>query len=220
MHLFRFLLVIFCWSASSLAAAKSVTAIALFNERAMLSVDGKKAKIVRVGESYFGVKLVSSNTSEAVIDVDGEQKTLILNGTATLSESLAAAPATSGEQSIVLYEDERGFYQTDGYIDGQRTNFLVDTGANIVVFSSRAADRIGIDYRNGRRSVATTASGRAPMYSITLESVSVGGIRLRNVEAGVIQGGFPQVPLLGMSFLGKLEINKKGNRLTLRKRGL
>ncbi len=218
MHLIRLILAPLMLMLCSTAAAKSVTAIALFNERAMLSVDGTKAKIVRAGQTHLGVSLISSNTSEAVIEVNGQRKTLKLNGTATLSQSLGAEPATTGEQSLVLYEDSRGFYRTDGYIDGERTNFLVDTGANIVVFSSRAADRLGIDYKSGQRTFATTASGRAPMYSVSLNSVSVGGIRLRNIQGGVIEGGFPEVPLLGMSFLGGLELNKKGNKLTLTKR--
>ena len=211
----KLLVFIFAVLVSNSAIAKSITAIALFNERAMLSVDNNDPKIISEGDTLNGVTLISSNTSEAVVEVDGQRKTLKLNGTATLSRSLGGSPATTGEKSIVLYEDQTGFFRTDGYVDGVRTNFLVDTGANIVVFSGHAADRMGIDYKKGRLGFATTASGRAQMYNITLDRLTVGGISLRNVETGVIVGGFPEIPLLGMSFLGQLEINKKGDKLTL-----
>ena len=214
----NFIFVILILVASS-ASAKSITAIALFSERAMLSIDGSKPKIVRQGDSHLGVKLISSNTSEAVVEFDDKRKTLTLNGTAVLTESFGSAPSSDVvEKSIVLYEDRSGFFQTDGYVDGQRTSFLVDTGANIVVFNSVTADRLGIDYAKGQLGSVTTASGRTTMYNLTLDKISIGGITLRNIQTGVIRGGFPEVPLLGMSFLGQLEISKKGNKLTLTQR--
>ena len=222
MHSYKQILTVFLFCVSaiteSLASEKSVAAVALFNERAMLSVDGEKAKIIRQGETYFGVKLISANTSEAVIEFDGKRKTLTLNGTAVLGVNSGLQSSSDVvEKSVVLYEDQNGFFQTAAYIDGKRIEFLVDTGANIVVFNSQVADRLGLDYTKGRVGFASTASGRARMYNVTLDKVRVGGISLRNIQAGVIEGGFPEVPLLGMSFLGQLEISKKGDKMTLSK---
>lgn len=217
MHFHKLFLCFFILLFSVVANAKSITAIALFNERAMLSIDGEKPKIIRQGSSHLGVKLISSNTDQAVVEFDGKRQTLTLNGTAVLNHKLGGGPASGvAQRSIVLYEDQAGFFQTDGYVDGRRTNFLVDTGANIVVFSSVMADRLGIDYSEGVIGVATTASGRARVFNITLDRISIGGIVLQDVQTGVIEGRFPEVPLLGMSFLGKLEISKKGNKLTLK----
>lgn len=69
-----------CLAFVGLAAAKSVTAVALFKDRAMISVDGSKAKIVKAGASYKGVTLINSTTSEAVIEVDGKRDLLTLEG--------------------------------------------------------------------------------------------------------------------------------------------
>lgn len=207
----------FAVAQSAGSQAKKIAAIALFNDRAMISVDGQKAKIVRAGSIHRGVKLISSDTSEAVVEVAGERRTLTLNSTATIGGALAEPKNNSTASSIVLYEDERGFFESPGQINGRSVRFLVDTGANLVVFNSRIADRLGIDYRSGSRGFASTASGRATMYSVNIESIRVGGIELDNIRAGVIEGDFPEVPLLGMTFLSRLDMNRRGKTMVLRK---
>jgi aspartyl protease family protein len=202
---------------SSKVEAKTIVAIALFNERAMLSVDGKRAKIIRQGSSYAGVTLISSNTSEAIIEVEGQRQTLKLNGTAELGDTLRVSPRASAA-SVVLYENNIGFFESDGQVNGRSIRFLVDTGANLVVFNSLDAIRLGLDYRSGIKGWASTASGRAPMYTMNIESISLGGVVLQDVRAGVIEGGFPEIPLLGMTFLGRLNMNRSGETMVLRKR--
>jgi predicted aspartyl protease len=41
---------------------------------------------------------------------------------------------------------------------------------------------------------------------------------LRYVEAAVVEGAFPVQPLLGMSFLGMLDMQRSGNQMELRSR--
>ena len=180
-------------------------------------MNGKQAKIISVGQSYEGVKLLEANTHHAVVELEGQRRTLTLNSTVLLSKSLgaqAAATATSAQ----IFANENGFFMADGRINGETLEFLVDTGANLVVLSSRHADQVDLEYEDGIQGYATTASGNAPMYKIELDRISFKGIELRNVEAGVIVGNFPVIPLLGMSFLNKLEMNRSGNRMVLRKR--
>jgi len=143
-------------------AQTSVTAIALFKDRAMLSVDGQKAKIVRAGSSHKGVKLISSNTSEAVIEVDGQRETLTLNGTATVTDQLGSFDPVT-EALVEMRVNEFGFFENRGTVNGRSINFLVDTGASLVVMNSIQADAIGLDYKQGQPGFATTASGNAPM---------------------------------------------------------
>jgi aspartyl protease family protein len=210
-------LIIISVTATFQVEAKTVAAIALFNDRAMLSVDGKKAKIIRAGSTYKGVKVISSNTSEAVIEVDGKRETLRLNGTAVLGANFGLS-AKKSTTSIVLYQNDIGFFESNGEVNGRSTRFLVDTGANLVVFNSHQAKRLGIDYLGGERGYATTASGLASMYLINIELVSVGGIVLKDIGAGVIEGGFPHVPLLGMTFLSRLNMNRSGQTMVLKTR--
>lgn len=207
-----------CLAFVGLAAAKSVTAVALFKDRAMISVDGSKAKIVKAGASYKGVTLISSTTSEAVIEVDGKRDLLTLEGGTVLSASLGAKPAGSHASSVTLYENEFGFFESNGQVNGRDLRFLVDTGANIVVLSGRQADRVGLEYRNGVRTYASTASGNAPMYTLVVDQISIGGIKLSNIRTGVIEGDFPPKPLLGMTFLDKLDMRRSGNTMVLKRR--
>lgn len=203
---------------ASTVTAKSVTAVALFNDRAMLSVDGQKAKIIRAGAVLNGVKLISSNTDEAVVEIDGQRETLTLNSTTELSHGLGAVSQTQSGQSIELQVNANGFFESFGQVNGRNIRFLVDTGANLVVLNSVDAQRVGIDYLDGIKTFAATASGTAPMYEVELDSITLGGIRVEQVKAGVIEGQFPVTPLLGMTFLRELNMTRNGNTMTLETR--
>lgn len=184
----------------------------------MLSVNGSKAKIIRNGQTYKGVTMISSNTSEAVVEVNGVRETLRLNSGVVLSKSLGTKPPPNSNPVVQVWENEQGFFRSTGTINGEDLEFLVDTGANLVVLSSVQADRIGLEYRNGQPGMATTASGNANMYLIELDEISFETITLRDIEAGVIIGGYPTVPLLGMSFLQQLDMSRTGSVMVLRKR--
>lgn len=205
-------------ASSAVIAANNVKAIALFNDRAMLAIDGGKAKIVRAGDTYAGVKLISSNTSEAVVEYGGQRKTLRLNSAVVLSKSLAVAPAKSYFATVEMEVNNQGFFQGNGAVNGRELEFLVDTGANLVVMSSRHADSIDLQYRSGAQTNASTAAGNAPMYLVQLDTVSLGGIELENVAAGVIVGRFPEIPLLGMTFLSQLNMERNGDIMRLSRR--
>ena len=49
--------------------------------------------------------------------------------------------------------------------------------------------------------------------------MKVGEIEMRNVDGVVIEGAQPATILLGMSFLGRLDMSNDGHLLTLRKKG-
>ena len=54
-----------------------------------------------------------------------------------------------------------------------------------------------------------------PARRVNLDVVDVGGIRINNVAATVIDGEFPVTILLGMSFLQHVTINDSNGVLTL-----
>lgn len=201
---------------STCSAQTTVQTIALFSGKAMLSVNGKKAKIIEEGQTYEGVRLISANTDQIEVELDGRRETLTLNSTVILSDSLGTQvpPATS----VQVWADQDGFFRSDGEINGRGIEFLVDTGASMVVLSGEQADRIGLEYRDGLRTFAATASGTSPMYAIQLDNISFGGIELNNINAGVIEGSFPIIPLLGMTFLNRLDMTRSGNLMELKKR--
>lgn len=212
-------LVLFCASAITAVSQANeidIKAVALFNGKAMLSINGGKAKIIKQGEMSQGVTLISSSTEQAKVKVGDTIETIGLNGALLLNSSLGSKPVA--KEFIQLWSDRSGFFYATGSVGNRSARFLVDTGANLVVFSGQQARSLGIDYVDGVRSFASTASGVTPMYAISIEELEIDGLRLRNVDAGVIEGSFPQVPLLGMSFLGRLNMQQTGNQMILRKR--
>ena len=202
---------------SASQAEISVQAIALFNGKAMLSIDGSRAKIIKAGDSFKGITLIEATTDHAVVEVNGQRETITLHSGASLSTSLAAKRPVDNSRVVQVWADDRGFFRSRGEINGRSLEFLVDTGANLVVLSSSQADRIDLDYLDGQKTSATTASGISPMYMVELDRISFDGIELRNISAGVIVGYYPPVPLLGMSFLEQLDMNRSGSVMKLKK---
>jgi aspartyl protease family protein len=210
-----FLLVTIASVTPSLLAAEKIQLFALFKDKAIIKIDGARRVLVRGETSPEGVRLLATDTLHelAEIELNGRRETLKLGA---VSAAGFAEPKGSG--NVTLYAD-RGFFYGDGKINGAPVRFLVDTGANAVALSSQAAELIGLDYkRKGRRGIASTAGGMVPMYSIKLDSVTVGDITLYNVDAGVIEGSHPTDVLLGMSFLGRVEMKRDGDKMELTKR--
>lgn len=196
----------------TLAADISVTA--LFGGKAQLVINGGKPRMLSAGQtSPEGVKLISADSSAAVIEFQGKRRSLALGSGMRIGG--ADLSAGSSGSSVTLTADERGHYQTLGQINGGTVTFLVDTGATTIALPSADARRLGINYLNGQRGFTQTANGRAVAYRITLDTVKVGDITLHAVEAMVLEGDGLKVALLGMSFLNRTEMKRDGQALTL-----
>jgi aspartyl protease family protein len=197
----------------ALAGAADIKLFALFQDKAILHVDGTRRVLTTGAESPEGVKLVSTDTQaeEAVVEFGGKREIL------RLGVVFSAFQGTARE-SVTLFADTNGFFHAQGSINGAAVTFLVDTGANTIAINSATAKRAGIDYAKGRAGTARTASGYTRMYGVKLDTVKVGEIVLRNVEAGVIDGPQPETPLLGMSFLNALEMKRDGGKMELTRR--
>lgn len=197
----------------SAEAVETVSVYALFNDKAILMVDGSR-RVLKAGEvSPEGVRLISASTQadEAVIEVEGKRRVLKLG----VVISAFTGPA---QASTTLWASSNGFFHAEGSINRVPLTFLVDTGANTIAMNTATAKRVGIEYEKGQPGIAKTASGFVKIYSVTLDRVKIGEIELRNVEAGVIDGAQPDTPLLGMSFLGRLEMRRDGNKMELIKK--
>lgn len=192
-------------------AEGDIKVTALFSGKALLQV-GDRQKVVSSGETFEGVTLKSATGRGAVVVIDGEEIELELN------RSIAGNYKKPNLASLKIYPDSIGMYYTDGKINGRATRFLVDTGATFVTMSGRHARSLDIDYTRGRRSAAQTASDIVPVWQIQLDSVSVGGITVRNVSATVIIGDKPVDVLLGNSFLEHTHMQKAGSVLELKQR--
>ena len=200
-------------AAPAAAAVDGIRVVGLFKDKAVVEIDGQR-QILSVGEvGPEGVRLISADTEAAVLEVDGARSRYPL-GRHIASEF---APPQRETTVVRAWPDPAGMYHVDGAINGFSVQFLVDTGATHVAMNANQARRLGLDYLvRGEPAIARTASGHVEAYQVRLDRVRVGGITLRNVSATVLDGPHPSHVLLGMSFLGRLEIDRQGQVLELR----
>ncbi|MGD2137315.1 MAG: TIGR02281 family clan AA aspartic protease [Gammaproteobacteria bacterium] len=195
------------------SAATDVRVVGLFNDRALVEVDGRQ-HLLRPGEtSPEGVGLVSASSDGAVLEVDGRRIS------AALDNRVSARKRRSPDRAVQIRRNSSGMYTTVGSINGLPVTFLVDTGATQIAMNAAQARRLGIDYRVvGSPAAVTTASGTERAWRVSLNTVKVGELRLHDVSGVVIEGPQPAETLLGMSFLGRLEITNNGQLMTLRQK--
>ncbi len=116
-----------------------------------------------------------------------------------------------------IRREKDGHYWARANVDGQFIRVMVDTGASTVALTREDARKLGfdpdsLDYRWRVR----TAGGDVMGAYVTLKSVKIGGVKVENIEAMVLQEGLTQ-SLLGMSFLGQLySYEFRGDSLILR----
>lgn len=194
--------------------ARDIQMLGLFKDMVILKVDDVQHKL-RTGEtSPEGVKLLSANSDEAILEINGVRQ----------SYSLGMHQSARSYQSKKTFSEariwsNRGMYVTTGLINGLPVNLLVDTGASSVAMSMAHAKQLGINYRyTGKQSSARTASGVVSTWLVKLKSVKVGNIELHNVEGAVVDGQGPSTILLGMSFLKHVKMQREGNLLQLQQR--
>ena len=199
----------------SASAINSISVYALFNNKAILVIDGEK-RVLNAGDTTReGLTLVSSTTESAVIRINGKDEVLGLDINPTTEAMAIGSDAAAIGETVRLNMDGRGFFHAEGEINGQSVTFLVDTGANSVAMNFSTARRLGIDFESGTQSIASTANGLTGMYMVILEKVTVGSIEVDNVQAAIIQDPGPAEILLGMSFLSNLEMNRIGSTMEL-----
>lgn len=194
-------------------AAMDVRVVGLFTDRAVLLIEGQQ-RLLRVGQSSpEGVRLLSASSESARLLIDGKEVSARLDGRVSMGKRPLA------DKEVQVWRNTTGMYTTVGSINGLPVSFLVDTGATQVAMNASQARRLGIDFHvTGTPAEVTTASGVERAWLVMLDSVKVGELEVANVQAVVLEGAQPKVTLLGMSYLGRMEITNTGQLMTLRKK--
>ena len=205
--------VLVCLSlAAPLAEGADVGLAGLFPGKALLTINGGPPRIVAVGaRTDEGVSVLAIEGETATLEVDGKKRVL------RVGQNVAVQPSGGGPATAILTADAAGHFYTSGNINGSTVRFLVDTGASMISLGASDARRIGIDASRGQRGITNTANGQAVVSRVKLDTVRVGEIVLNNVDALVHQQDMPMV-LLGMSFLNRMEMQRNGETMTLKKR--
>ncbi|MCW8195193.1 TIGR02281 family clan AA aspartic protease [Proteobacteria bacterium 005FR1] len=206
------LLICFVVVAAAPAWSLDVIVQGLFQDGAIIVVDGKR-HMLRAGErSPEGVLLVTADTKSATLEIDGERKTL------GMSRRISTRFAEPEKAEVHIQSGRGGHYFTPGRINGHPVDFMVDTGATAISMNLPTAQRIGLNYRAGQQVTVTTANGLVNGYRLTLNSVRVGAIELNMVEAIVTVGDFPAEILLGNSYLSRVDMRRENGVLVLESR--
>ncbi len=126
------------------------------------------------------------------------------------ASSAAQAPRSQAERQTAGYReamvsaDARGQYAAQAFIDGMPVPMLIDTGASVVALSASTAARLGLVPGPGPKWTIRTANGQSFASPVTLDSVSFGGLYMRDVPALILAPEAGEANLLGASFLKRL----------------
>ncbi|MBB3231847.1 retropepsin-like aspartic protease family protein [Halomonas stenophila] len=121
--------------------------------------------------------------------------------------------AVAGD-TLILERNVSGHFVATGRINGEPVPMLLDTGATYVAVPAGLADRLGLSPEGS--AWFSTANGRVRGQLTTLDEISLGGFTARRVRGSISPGLDEGVVLLGMSFLGRFELQMSGEILTLR----
>ncbi len=195
------------WSLQAPAQGQ-ISVEALMPGMVVLTVDGQRHTL-RKGTTAAGVTLVSANSDEAVLEIAGERRRV------GVSDRISSAFTSPGLRQIDIPRNDRMQYQTTATINGRRVNVLVDTGANIVAMNTSQARQLGIPAGAGQATRVETAGNMRSGRSVQLDSVDVGGIRVDKVRATVLDGEYPRMILLGMTYLKHVNLEERNGILSL-----
>jgi aspartyl protease family protein len=141
----------------------------------------------------------------------------------TANTATVTTPAQADTRSTVeaghrvtIAQSSNGHFQTEVAIDGRRIDFMVDTGASMIVLRERDAATLGIfpvpaDYT----ALISTANGNVKAARVSLKRVDVGNVTVRDVSALVLPDQALSQNLLGMSFLSRVNWSQKNGKLIL-----
>jgi aspartyl protease family protein len=192
------------------ALAQDIAVLGLLADRAIVKIDGE-THILKLGEQYEDIKLVAVNSQEARLKIGGKERVFGLG-----QDYSAIQKSSTSKGTVEISANAINQFITNGMINGNVVEFLVDTGANMVSMNRKDAKRLGIDYRRlGKEGLSGTANGTVKNWQILLDKVKVGAITVTSVQASVRDTEDNIPVLLGMSFLGRVNMTHEDNRLKL-----
>jgi len=121
--------------------------------------------------------------------------------------------AATGETIVTIKQSRDGSYLAKGKVNGQTMNFVVDTGATIVVIPLDLAREMNLPL--GVQVSTRTANGFGTAYKTTLDSLTLGDITLKNIEASATNGLIGDEALLGMTFLRRVKLEQENGIMTI-----
>ncbi|HZW21936.1 retropepsin-like aspartic protease [Noviherbaspirillum sp.] len=112
----------------------------------------------------------------------------------------------------MFYAGRHGHYFAPLTINGITVEGLIDTGASSIAMSTETARKLGIDKLPGKSGSVQTANGLLTAEHVVVPEVTISGITLHDVRVAI---GTTGETLIGMSFLGRLQLRMGGGVLSM-----
>jgi aspartyl protease family protein len=131
---------------------------------------------------------------------------------------IAIETSIPGERAVRIRKRRDGHFAATATVNGTAMTLMLDTGASTVVLKPADAIKAGIDVTSLSYSMAVrTANGTTYAAPVRIDTISIGPIALKDIEALVAKPGNLNESLLGMSFLRRLRsFDFSGEYVTLR----
>jgi aspartyl protease family protein len=196
-------------------AETRVNIVGLFNGKAVVMINGGAPQTLSVGQTKQEVKLLSADSEKATLLIEGKTKVLGMGQAASIA---GGGGQETKDAQLKLFADKSGHFFGDVSVNGTLLKYVIDTGATTVAMNSADAKHARIDYSKGVKGTASTASGLVDTYHVKVNTLKLGAITLNDVDVAVIEGGFPEVVLMGMSVLNRLDMQRDSSVMTLKKK--
>ena len=120
----------------------------------------------------------------------------------------------SEAREVVLKRNRYGHYHVTGFINNEKVEFMLDTGATDIAVPVHMAERLGLKRMNEIQ--LRTANGIAKGYNTQIAYARIANIELTDLNATLMTNPSDDTVLLGMSFLKQIEFTQQGDTLILR----
>ncbi|GGD13978.1 retropepsin-like aspartic protease family protein [Aquisalinus flavus] len=131
--------------------------------------------------------------------------------------SATAGPVATGGPAIVIAKGRDGHFRTNVKLNYADVPVLIDTGASMLALRESDARKAGIyPRRDDYIYTVSTANGTVKAAAAEVRELTIGTVRIRNVEAFILPDEALATNLLGMNVLSQFgEVSFRGDRLVL-----
>ena len=126
------------------------------------------------------------------------------------TRSVSSWGSASGSP-LVLPQGNGGHYFVDGTVNDHKLNFVIDTGATVVVIPQAQANQAGLICQ--KQTMTHTANGLTATCRTTIRKLKFGTFTLTNVVASIA----PNLgqPLMGMNVLKQFRVEQDNGEMRL-----
>lgn len=124
---------------------------------------------------------------------------------AAVAQTEEPTQVSAGQHRMEITSARDDHFRVEARVDGRRVDFMVDTGASLVVLRESSASMVGLhpmprDYT----ATVSTANGKVKAAPTRLSRIQIGDITVFDVTALVLPDEALSQNLLGVSYLSRL----------------